>query len=599
MKWLDGLKAAIPGLLASPGANTGPSQSVFVDEGASNVRQVAIIGAGAAGSSAAYHLSKYAAEAGVELNITIFEKTDHIGGRTLTVDAYGNTSEPVEVGASIFVYLNKILWNATREFGLDLRDPSGEADRLTVIWNGDNFVYESTADSSWWWDVAKLLWKYGTAPYKAQKLMQSTVATFLKLYEEPYFPFRSLSTRAFELDLARITGVTGTQFLTDNGISSAFSHDIIEAATRVNYASNLDYIHGLDTMVSMAPEGAQAVAGGNWKIFDRMVAESGAQIYLNTTVSSISLGAKSTPAKPRYLINEGSAGVAFDNIVLATPYQFSDIKTSGDILQTTIDEIPYVKLHVTLFSSPFQLSGEFLNLKAGAKVPTTVLTAFSKTADGDSGLEGAGKTGFFSVSTLRAITNPATGKEEYLYKIFSPMEVTSEFLSSVLGVKVPETFTGAAPAATPAADDDTVVVEPVSWYHKHVFQAYPKALPRVTFQDPIVGNGVYYTSGMESFISTMETNALMGKNVARLIVDDALGLSTGHAITAETETETQTETETKTKTEAEAEAETETETETETESESESMEGDEKVVVVEEVKEEVKVEKSHPIADEL
>lgn len=34
--------------------------------------------------------------------------------------------------------------------------------------------------------------------------------------------------------------------------------------------------------------------------------------------------------------------------------------------------------------------------------------------------------------------------------------------------------------------------------------------------------GFYYTSGMESFISTMETNALMGMNIAQLIVDDYL-----------------------------------------------------------------------------
>ena len=60
-----------------------------------------------------------------------------------------------------------------------------------------------------------------------------------------------------------------------------------------------------------------------------------------------------------------------------------------------------------------------------------------------------------------------------------------------------------------------------------MFYSYPQALPRVTFQDPIIGPGLYYTSGMESFISTMETNALMGKNVARLIVDDMLGLETG------------------------------------------------------------------------
>jgi len=37
-----------------------------------------------------------------------------------------------------------------------------------------------------------------------------------------------------------------------------------------------------------------------------------------------------------------------------------------------------------------------------------------------------------------------------------------------------------------------------------------------------LARGFYYTSGMESFISTMETSALMGMNVAQLIVDDYL-----------------------------------------------------------------------------
>lgn len=498
------------------------------------------VGAGAAGSSAAYHLSKFAAEDGVDVNITLFEKTGHIGGRSLTVDAYGNVSEPVELGASIFIEANKILWDASQSFGLELRDPSSDVDRLTVIWDGDHFVYESASTSSWWWDVAKLLFKYKWSVYNAQKLTKSTVNTFLKLYDAPYFPFRSLSTRAFELDLARVTGVTGKQFLADSGISEAFANDIIQAATRVNYASNLDSIHGLDTMVSMAPEGAKAVLGGNWQIFDRMAAASGATVTLNTSVSSITLGTKPGAKYPKYLITtksgaeENSSGVAFDNVIIATPYQFSDIKAPEDVLQTTIDEIPYVKLHVTLFASPFQISPEFLGLKPGANVPTTVLTTYADAADGTSGLEGAGKTGFFSISTLRSITNPTTGKDEYLYKIFSPTEVTPKFLSSVLGVMVPEGFTGDTATTTVETEE---AVEPVSWYYPHVFYSYPKALPRVTFQDPILGNGVYYTSGMESFISTMETNALMGKNVARLIVDDALGLSTGHAIESEKESE--------------------------------------------------------------
>lgn len=497
-----------------------------------------IQGAGAAGASTAYHLSKFAGQDGIDVNITIFEKTSHIGGRSLTVDVYGNASEPVELGASIFIQDNKILWNATQLFDLELRDPYTDADRLTVIWDGDKFVYESDSNSSWWWDIAKLLFKYKWSVYSAQKLTKSTVNSFLKLYDAPYFPFRSLSTRAFELDLARITGVTGKQFLADSGISEAFSNDIIQAATRVNFASNLDTIHGLDTMVSLAPEGAKAVLGGNWQIFDRMVAASGAHVALNSTVSSITLGTKPGATHPKYLITTKpgeepvSAGVAFDNVIIATPYQFSDIKAPAEVLQTVIDKIPYVKLHVTLFASPFAISPEFLGLKAGSAVPTTVLTTYADAEDGTSGLEGVGKTGFFSISTLRTIVNPTTGKDEYLYKIFSPSEVTPEFLSSLLGAKVPETFTG---AEAPVEGKETV--EPVSWYYPHLFHSYPKALPRVTFQDPILGNGVYYTSGIESFISTMETSALMGKNVARLIVDDALGLSTGHAVDAGKESE--------------------------------------------------------------
>lgn len=33
------------------------------------------------------------------------------------------------------------------------------------------------------------------------------------------------------------------------------------------------------------------------------------------------------------------------------------------------------------------------------------------------------------------------------------------------------------------------------------------------------GAGIWYTSGIEAFISTMETSSLMGKNVARLVLD--------------------------------------------------------------------------------
>lgn len=301
----------------------------------------------------------------------------------------------------------------------------------------------------------------------------------------------------------------------------------------------------------MAPEGAMSVVGGNWRIFDKMVSKSGAAVAFNTSVTSIALDQNKdyASATPKYSLktrvstseaaNDESYPALFDHVVIATPYQFSDIKAADGLLQQPIDEIPYIKLHVTIFASPFSFSPAFFNFSSGTRVPDSVLTTL---ADGDeptSGVQGAGKAGFYSISTIGRAFNPKTGKLEYLYKIFSPEKVTADFLryvkdtqplagacrvsnltqshSSLLGVTIPKDFTR---ETTTGGEGDSRVVEPISWYYPHVFYSYPKAYPRVTFQDPIIRDGLYYTSGMDSFISTMETNALMGMNVARLIVDD-------------------------------------------------------------------------------
>ena len=176
-------------------------------------------GAGAAGASAAYHLQRYAEEEGLAINITVFERTDHVGGRTLTVNAYDSPSEPIEQGASIFVTVNHILYNATQRFGLPLGTMgTSEPGDVTAIWDGARFVYESAEGASWWRDAARMVWRYGSSPYYAVRLVKNTVGTFLKLYEEPWFPFRSLTQRVFELGLARVAGMTGEQFLAENKV---------------------------------------------------------------------------------------------------------------------------------------------------------------------------------------------------------------------------------------------------------------------------------------------------------------------------------------------------------------------------------------------
>jgi hypothetical protein len=59
-------------------------------------------GAGAGGSSTAYHLAKFAAKAGHNVSLTVFERNDYVGGRAHTVNILDDPRFPVELGI-IFV----------------------------------------------------------------------------------------------------------------------------------------------------------------------------------------------------------------------------------------------------------------------------------------------------------------------------------------------------------------------------------------------------------------------------------------------------------------------------------------------------------------
>lgn len=277
-------------------------------------------------------------------------------------------------------------------------------------------------------------------------------------------------------------------------------------STRVNYASNLAYIHGLETMVCMATNGAMQIDGGNWRIFASMLKSSASiTTHLTTQVSQISKQEDGT-----YHISANDSTSTFDEVILAAPLQFTNLTISPEPKHKP-DVIPYVKLHVTLFASPFKLDPSAFNLGPGAAVPQYVLTTLQpseKPGDGDPGTPG-----FYSVSMhYTSLNGRATPpRQEYIYKIFSAEPVTSSFLTRILGhdVSEVEAETGDINGA-------------VSWVHKKIWHSYPREYPRVTFEEiKLDGDdgALWYTSGIESFISTMETSALSGKNVARLIAD--------------------------------------------------------------------------------
>lgn len=511
-------------------------------------QRIAIIGAGAAGSSAAYHLAQFANEADLQLklDITVFDTNSIVGGRTTTVNVLDIPDQQVELGASIFVEINHILFNATQNFGLTpnrrIYESTGAKYDLGV-WDGTSFVFTTIAHEdgddglsgrlSGWWDIAKLLWKYGLSPIRLQSLQKDIIGRFLRLYDD-YFPFPDLTAAAEEANLLDATGTIGYDFLNAAGAAGSFASDIVQASTRVNYAQNLGAIHGLEALVCMSTDGAMSVAGGNWQIFDHMIKKSGANLHLNTTVSAITTlpnGETSLTYSPSTSPSEQQTQL-FDSILLAAPYHQSQI-TFTPPLSPTPENTSYVSLHVTLFTTRSRPSPASFNLPADAEslVPDSILTTVPPkhglgSRHGPHGLGPHHK--FWSLSTLRSLPletcsdpNPCVTETHYLYKIFSPAPLTAHDMAHLFAWDLPDA----------ALRNDTVAALPeefVSWSHEKTWLSYPYLPPRRTFeafrlvQQGAQGADLWYTSPIESFISTMETSALAGRNVARLIVDGLL-----------------------------------------------------------------------------
>lgn len=267
-----------------------------------------------------------------------------------------------------------------------------------------------------------------------------------------------------------------------------------------------------------------AIEGGNWQIFSHMVEASRAKVHLETRVTKVEkpekggyrLSYKSNSTED--LIDLSEQSDVYDEVILAAPQQFSNIKFNPQPAHIP-DVIPYVKLHVTLLTSKHPLSPAAFNLSADQQVPQIVLTTLTPGESYGSSPDGVGSPGFFSISTLRPTMDTRHGREnlEYLYKIFSPEPPNSTFLAYIFGLPVPEVG---------AEVEQEVDDEDVSWIYRKIWHSYPYEYPRVTFEELRLDGGeegqgsLWYTSGIESFISTMETSSLMGMNIARLIVNE-------------------------------------------------------------------------------
>jgi len=163
-------------------------QSRFSAEDENSVHEtprVAIIGAGAAGSSAAFWISKAQERFGVNVEVDVYERSSYIGGRKLSyflnfclleyrLQLIGSTTvfphddpsfPPVELGASIYVQSNKNMVRAAEAFNLSTK-PFDDEEGTFGVWDGEQVIVQvgflsqnvdisqsQSVVKEWWWLV--------------------------------------------------------------------------------------------------------------------------------------------------------------------------------------------------------------------------------------------------------------------------------------------------------------------------------------------------------------------------------------------------------------------------------------------------------------
>lgn len=544
-----------------------PRQGNYVDSPASHItdpprssvgqtRRVAIIGAGPSGTSAAYFL-KHAQDllassdtSSDTIDVTIYERNTRIGGRTAITHPYDNsTLDPVELGASIFAEVNLNLRRAVKDFSLETGAHAGMSGQ-SGIWDGQQFLFEG--DQSSWWTSAKFFLRYGYSGITTENIVKKQLAYFAGLYKPSFlhsrkgakqevtasgYPWTSIEELVDAVNASALVRTTGMQFFKDKRVSELFIEEMVEAATRVNYAQDTDMIHGFGALVSLAASGATGVKEGNYRIFEEFARRSRARVLTGVEGEVTGIvrynsvahrrGDKTNDSRKKpenkvqwYIGTKSGEGEVYDAVIIATPWHNADIT-----LLNTPERVkgkPFVHLHVTLLTtSRPSPNPEYFGLGSQDAVPTTILTSDesvrrasekkkptddngNKPAPGDPGSEPPLQAhkqlkkpilDFYSLNYLRSVEPQTNSKDkEYVVKIFSAAPMSDSLLDRLFGLST------------------------ISWIKRHEWDSYPLLTPTDRFPRIEVDEGLYYSNAMESLVSTMETSTVAAKNTVGLLL---------------------------------------------------------------------------------
>jgi hypothetical protein len=273
--------------------------------------------------------------------------------------------------------------------------------------------------------------------------------------------------------------------------------DVVEAITHNMYNQGAE-MNALASLVGLAGAGLAGgylfvIEGGNWTLYDKMIAKAGIKLKTLAKVDKI-IGTRRTEADGVVngdnadnigdgcpysfeLVCDDGQRDRFDTVVLAAPPALADLTVEIDGRILEIAAHPYQEVQTTLVVG--ELRPEYFGQAPGAKMPSTIFTASSAPAP----FKSIGTTGFSPNHNCR------------IYKIFSADHVmTADELEQIFSV-VHDTFV-------------------------HVWRgAYPILTPGIKHLPFELSPGLYFANALETIAGSIEVETVSGVNAANLCAE--------------------------------------------------------------------------------
>ena len=351
----------------------------------------------------------------------------------------------------------------------------------------------------------KLWWRYGIDLFRMNFAVSALLKKFRNIYSlqasgHTYNTVEEMLTAMGGEEMANMMKVTDQDYMTnEKHWNQTLIHELVGAATRVNYGQDTDAINAFVTMVSLA--GMQdgklwSVVGGNYKLAEAALRDSTYNSLLMEDVVSVRKTEQDNKVEYTITTSSGKTEDGYDAVIVANPLNVSDIKYenfSSDVY-TTVAKTPYQRTIATFVKAKIrpEFFGEGPELK---KFPLAILTASGDSYPFEFRAVQVEIPSEIEQEDVKDYLLPLDQQPVRVWKVFSPEPLSAEQCQQMF------------------AEVDVEDVKVYDWL------AYPQYHPPDQAPPFVLEEGVFYVNAIEKAASAMEMSAIGAKNAALLAQD--------------------------------------------------------------------------------